>query len=220
MGRNLSIFTQLHTKTARKYLQRMQDEKVHCMQVARKYDKDFWDGERRYGYGGYKYDGRWEKIAKQIIEIYELKDGAKILDIGCGKAFLLYELKKLLPNAKICGFDISQYAINNAPSEIKSSLFTYSAANALPFGDLEFDLAFSLGALHNLRIFELKTALFEINRIAKEKFIMVESYRNENELFNLQCWALTAESFFSPAEWIWLYREFGYAGDYEFIYFE
>ena len=49
---------------------------------------------------------------------------------------------------------------------------------------------------------------------------MVEAYRDETELFNLQCWALTCESFFRPDEWIWMYNEWGYNGDYEFIYFE
>ena len=83
-----------------------------------------------------------------------------------------------------------------------------------------FDLVISLGCLHNLRIFELKTALSEIERVGKLKYVMLESYRNEQELFNLQCWALTAESFFDTAEWIWLYNHFGYTGDYEFIYFE
>ena len=76
----------------------------------------------------------------------------------------------------------------------------------------------SLGTLHNLRLFELQTALQEIERVGKNKYVMVESYRNEQELFNLQCWALTAEAFFDTAEWIWLYRHFGYTGDYEFIY--
>jgi hypothetical protein len=81
-------------------------------------------------------------------------------------------------------------------------------------------LVISLGALHNLRLFELQRALREIERVGRQKYVMVESYRNEAEQFNLQCWALTAESFFDTAEWIWLYNLFGYTGDYEFIYFE
>ena len=84
----------------------------------------------------------------------------------------------------------------------------------------EYDLVISMGTFHNLRIFELKTALVEMERVGKQGYLMLESYRNETELFNLQCWALTAESFFDVSEWIWLYRHFGYTGDYEFIYFE
>lgn len=220
MGRKLEIFTQLHKSTARAYVERMMDSKVECMEIAKKYGAEFWDGDRKYGYGGYRYDGRWERVAKELIEIYGLKQDSKILDIGCGKAFLLYEIKKLLPDCKIVGFDISEYAIQNAKEEIKNSVYVYDAKDPLPFGDGEFDLAISLGALHNLPIFHLKTAICEMQRVAKNKYIMVEAYRNSKELFNLECWALTCESFFRPDEWIWLFKEFGYDGDYEFIYFE
>jgi ubiquinone/menaquinone biosynthesis C-methylase UbiE len=103
---------------------------------------------------------------------------------------------------------------------LKGSLFKQRAQDPYPFGDNQFDLVISLGCLHNLRLFELQTALQEIERVGKQKYVMLESYRNELEQFNLQCWALTCESFFDTAEWIWLYRHFGYTGDYEFIYFE
>src|SRR3569623_1077633 len=108
MGQWVEVFTPLHKRTARKYIDRMVDDKVHCMLKAKEYEEDYWDGDRRYGYGGYRYDGRWKVVAEQLIDIYGLKDGARILDVGCGKAFLLYELKQLLPNAEIVGFDVSQ----------------------------------------------------------------------------------------------------------------
>jgi ubiquinone/menaquinone biosynthesis C-methylase UbiE len=120
----------------------------------------------------------------------------------------------------VCGFDISQHGLDDAPPEVRPALFRYRAQDRYPFGDNHFDLVISLGCLHNLRVFELETALREIERVGLQKYVMVESYRNELEQFNLECWALTAESFFDTAEWIWLYRHFGYAGDYEFIYFE
>ena len=220
MGRLLNVVTPLHKKTKRKYIDRMVDDKVHCMHKAKEYEFDYWDGDRRYGYGGYKYDGRWKVVAEQFIKIYGLKKDSKILDVGCGKAHLLCEFKKLLPEAEICGFDISKHGIADAPEEIRDSLFNYRAQDAYPWGDNYFDLVISLGCLHNLRIFELETAVKEIERVGKNKYIMLESYRNELEQFNLQCWALTAESFFDTAEWIWVYRHFGYTGDYEFIYFE
>ncbi|MDA3969136.1 class I SAM-dependent methyltransferase [Helicobacter ibis] len=220
MGRILNIFTKLHKKTARDYIARMMDSKIECMEVAKKYDESFWDGDRRYGYGGYKYDGRWEAVARDLIEIYKLGNNSKILDVGCGKAFLLYEIKKILPNCQIVGFDISEYALQNAKEEVKNNLFKFSAKDPFPFGDKEFDLVISLGTLHNLSIYHLKNAFSEMERIAKDSYFMVESYRNNKELFNLQCWALTCDSFFSPSEWIWLMGEFGYKGDYEFIYFE
>lgn len=221
MGRLLNIVTPLHKATPRKYLDRMIDDKVHCMIKAKEYEFDYWDGDRRYGYGGYKYmEGRWAPVAQALIDIYSLKEGAKILDVGCGKAFLLYELWKLIPNCQVTGFDISKHGLSCAKEEIRDRLFNYRAQDRYPFGDKSFDLVISLGCFHNLRLFELQTALQEVERVGINKYVMLESYRNELEQFNLECWALTAESLFDTAEWIWLYNHFGYTGDYEFIYFE
>jgi len=221
MGRMLNIVTPLHQATRRDYLGRMTDDKVHCMMKAKEYEADYWDGNRRYGYGGYRYiEGRWASVAKALIDIYGLKGNASILDVGCGKAFLLHEIKKLLPEARIAGFDISLHGLADARDDVKPHLFRYRAQDKYPFGDNHFDLVISLGTLHNLRVFELQTALQEIERVGKNKYVMVEGYRNELELFNLECWALTAESLFHTSEWIWLYEHFGYTGDYEFIYFE
>jgi len=202
-------------------LARMIDDKVHCMNIAKKYGEDYWDGDRRYGYGGYKYiPGRWKPVAEKFIEIYNLKSNSKVLDIGCGKGYLLHEMKLLIPDLDITGIDSSDYGLKNAKDEIKPFLYKHKAENKLPYADNEFDLVISLGALHNLRLPELRAALSEMERVGKQSYLMLESYRNEKELFNLQCWALTAESFFDKDEWIWLYNNFGYTGDYEFIYFE
>jgi SAM-dependent methyltransferase len=220
MGRLLEIVTPLHKATKRDYVGRMMDDKVACMIKAKEYEFDYWDGDRRYGYGGYRYmEGRWTAVAKALIDIYGLTGGSKVLDVGCGKAFLLYEMKKLLPGLQVAGFDISKHGLAEAKPEIRPYLFFYRAQDAYPFGNQQFDLVISLGTLHNLRLFELETALKEIERVGKNKYLMVEGYRNELELFNLECWALTAESLFHTSEWIWLYNHFGYTGDYEFIYF-
>lgn len=220
MGQLRNFFTPLHKRTARKYIDRMVDDKVTCMLKAKEYEFDYWDGDRRFGYGGYKYDGRWKPVAEQIIATYGLKDGAKILDVGCGKAYLLYELQQLLPNAELVGFDISKHGLATAPESIRPKLMRYRAQDAYPWADKHFDLVLSLGCLHNLRIPDLQTALGEIQRVGKQGYVMLESYRNEQELFNLQCWALTAEAFFDSEAWVWLYQHFGFTGDYEFIYFE
>jgi len=191
------------------------------MQVAKQYEKDYWDGDRRYGYGGYSYlPGRWKPVAEELIKIYELTNQSSVLDVGCGKAFLLYEMKLLLPGLTIAGFDISKHGLAESKEEVSATLFIHKAQDPLPFEDNEFDLVISLGCFHNLRIIELKTALSEIERVGRSGYLMLESYRNEHELFNLQCWALTCESFFDNKEWPWLYQHFGYTGDYEFIYFE
>ena len=221
MGRLLELVTPLHRATERDYLARMVDDKVHCMLKAKEYEADYWDGDRRYGYGGYRFiEGRWTPVAQALVDIYGLRRDARILDVGCGKGYLLYELKKLLPDAEIVGFDVSRHGLADAKEEVRPSLFRYRAQDRYPYGDKHFDLVVSLTCLHNLRIFELETALQEIERVGKNKYVMVESYRNELEQFNLQCWALTCESFLDTSEWVWLYDHFGYSGDYEFIYFE
>jgi ubiquinone/menaquinone biosynthesis C-methylase UbiE len=220
MGQLLEIVTPLHQATQRGYLSRMQDDKAYCMQIAKHYEKEYWDGDRRFGYGGYKYiAGRWKPVAEELIKIYELTNNSSILDIGCGKAYLLYEIKLLLPGLKVVGFDVSEHGLAGAKKEIRGFLFIHKAQEQYPFEDNEFDLVLSLGCFHNLRIFELQTALSEMERVGQNGYIMLESYRNEHELFNLQCWALTCESFFDHKEWTWLYQHFGYTGDYEFIYF-
>lgn len=198
----------------------MNDDKVACMRVAREYGADYWDGDRRYGYGGYRYDGRWKAVAERLIEAYDLPArGARILDVGCGKAHLLYELNKLLTDAEVTGIDVSSHALEDVPLEIRSRCFEARAQDPYPFDDDAFDLVISIGALHNLTLPDLASALAEIERVGQQKYVLVESYRDEAELFNLQCWALTCESFLRPEEWGFAFDRFGYTGDFEFIYF-
>ena len=196
----LNIVSSLHNQTKRDHLARMIDDKVNCMIEAKKYEKNYWDGPRKFGYGGYKYiPNRWKNTAKKIIKKYKLNNKSKILDIY--------------------GIDISKHALKNAPKVLKKNLKILKAQDKYPFKNKFFDLCISLACLHNLEIFDLEIAIKEINRVSKKKYIMVESYKNEQELFNLQCWALTCESFFSKKEWIWLLNKFGYDGDLELIYF-
>ncbi len=222
MGQLVELVTPLHKRTTRDYLARMTDDKVHCMEVSRRYGQDYWDGDRRYGYGGYKYDGRWKPLAQQIIAQYVLANDSSILDVGCGKAHLLHEIKLLLPDAQVLGFDPSQYGLANAPDAIKPFLYYGKAEDSRSsiYPDKHFDLVLAMGSLHNLKNWEREIAYREIERVGKQAYLWVESYRNAQEQFNLECWALSCWAFLTDEEWIHEFKTNGYTGDYEFIYFE
>lgn len=217
----IDFIMNLHQATKRDYIGRVNEhDKAECAEVAIKFDKDYWDGERRFGYGGYRYDGRWRIVAEEMIKHYQLKPGARILDVGCGKGFLLFEFMQLLPEIKIAGIDISQYAIDHAKEEVKPYLRVGTAAR-LPFEDNSFDFVVSVNTLHNLYIDDLWGALKEIERVGKgSKHIIVEAYRNEREKANLLYWQLTCRAFHTPKEWEWIFKQAGYHGDYSYIAFE
>jgi len=214
----------LHKSTHRDYLARVNDPefpKAKAAELAKQFDFDYWDGDRRICYGGYRYlEGRWEKVARALAEHYDLPAKPKILDIGCGKAFLLYDFLKVIPDAEIHGIDISPYAIANSKEEIRDRLQVGSATQ-LPWPDDYFDLVISITTLHNLHAYDLDPALREMERVGKQnKYLCVESYRNEQEKANLLYWQVTCEAFNTPQEWQWWFKQTGYSGDHSFIYFE
>ena len=219
----IDFMSTLHKSTKRDYLARVNDKeypKWKAAELAKKWDFEYWDGDRRINYGGYRYiNNRWGKIAHKLIDHYQLPIDSKILDIGCGKGFFLYDFLQLRPYASVFGIDISKYAIKNAKDEIKSNL-VLGNATSLPWEDNFFDLAISINTFHNLHCYELEKALKEIERVAKNKYICVESYRNEKEKANLLYWQVTCESFYTPKEWLWWLEQTDYTGDFSFIYFE
>jgi len=217
----VDFISQLHTKTKRDYRERVTKyDKAKCAQIAKRLDKDYWDGERKYGYGGYYYDGRWKPVVKNMITHYKLKAGQRVLDVGCGKGFLLYDTKSLIPEIEVRGIDISKYALKHSKEEIKPFLDLGSACK-LPYPDNYFDLVTSINTLHYLYIYDLEKAVREIERVSKgNSYIVVESYQDENEKANLLNWQLTCECFFTPDEWKWLFKKFGYTGDYSFVFFD
>lgn len=217
----VDFLSPLHKRTKRDYLGRVNEfPKAEVAKIAKQFGRDYWDGDRKYGYGGYRYDGRWQAVAQAMAAHYDLKPGHKVLDVGCGKAFLLYEFSQVVPGLEICGLDISDYAIEHAKEEVRPFL-RVGNANNLPFDDHSFDLVYSITTLHNLQCFDLDRALREMERVGKQhKYLVVESYRNEEEKANLLYWQLTCESFYTPAEWEWWFQQTGYSGDHSFIYFE
>ena len=218
----IDFIEKIHTKTPRDYLGErvIGINKAECAKVAKRFDEDYWDGDRKYGYGGFRYDGRWKPVAEKIIEYYNLKPGHKVLDIGCGKAYLLYEFSQLFQGLRLAGLDISKYAIENAKDEIKPFL-TLGSAVELPYEDNSFDLILSINTLHNLCLPELEIALKEIERVGMgNKYIVLDAYRTEEEKVNLMYWQLTCECFYTPQEWEWIFKKCGYSGDYSCIYYD
>jgi protein-L-isoaspartate(D-aspartate) O-methyltransferase len=210
-----------HRATKRDYLERVvQHDKAACAEIAIQFGKDYWDGAREHGYGGYRYDGRWRPLAEAMASHYRLPPGASILDVGCGKGFLLYEFTHVLRGARVRGIDVSKYAIETAKEEVKPLLVHATAVN-LPFADRSFDFVVSVTTLHNLYNYELWQALREIERVARgPRHIIVETYRNEREKVNLLYWQLTCRAFHAPAEWEWLFDKAGYTGDHSYIVFD
>ncbi|MBL9138291.1 MAG: class I SAM-dependent methyltransferase [Verrucomicrobiales bacterium] len=211
----------LHKRTQRDYLARVNEfPKAEAARLAKQFGRDYWDGDRKVGYGGMRYDGRWRAVADLMVKHYGLKPGDRVLDVGCGKAFLLYDLTQAVPGLEVCGLDVSRYAIENAKEEVRPFL-KEGHARELPFPDGSFDLVISINTLHNLYCYDLDRALREIQRVGrKHRYVCVESYRNEEEKVNLLYWQLTCESFCTPEEWEWWFRQTGYTGDWSFIYFE
>jgi len=219
----IDFLSPLHKSTKRDYLARVNDleyPKYKAAELAKKWDFDYWDGDRRINYGGYKYiPDRWKPVAELIINNYNLNNKSKILDIGCGKGFLLYEIRKILPGIQVKGRDISEYAKNFAKKEVKNDI-DVGCCSKLPYEDKYFDLAFSINTLHNLNNTKLEQALIEISRVSNRQYLCVESYRNELEKMNLLYWQVTCEQFNNNEDWLWWFKKYNYAGDYSFIYFE
>lgn len=214
----------LHKSTKRDYLARINDldyPKEKAANLAKTWGYDYWDGDRRINYGGYQYIvNRWEKVARAMAKHYNLPKNPKILDIGCGKGYLLFDFLKVIPDAEIFGIDISNYAIENSKEEIREYLQVGNATE-LPWPDNHFDLVCSMNTFHNLYNYELEKALKEFERVGKQnKYICVESYRTEEEKTNLLYWQVTCEAFCNPKEWEWWFKQTGYTGDHSFIYFE
>lgn len=181
--------------------------------LAKQFGRDFFDGERRHGYGGYRYDGRWLPVARRIVEYYQLPANARILDVGAAKGFLMHDFLQVLPGATVRGLDVSAYAKAHAHAGM-GSLIDLGSADALPYADKSFDLVVSINSIHNLPLAACKQALREMERVSRaHKFVTIDAWRNEEEHQRLLDWILTAETYMSVDDWLKLFAEIGYTGD-------
>lgn len=184
------------------------------IRISREYGQMYFDGPREYGYGGFKYDGRWIPIAEDIVDHFKLKPGMRVLDVGCAKGFLVKDLMKVCPGLEVFGLDISEYAVMNCEPEVVGRLHI-GTAEKLPFPDNSFDAVIAINVLHNLPEELCKKAVSEVERLAPGRgYIQVDSYNTleEKELF--LDWVLTAKYHDYPDNWKNLFRDAGYTGDY------
>jgi ubiquinone/menaquinone biosynthesis C-methylase UbiE len=183
--------------------------------ISKQFGWDYFDGDRRHGYGGYNYHPRfWTDTVRYIRDYYHLQGDGAILDIGCAKGFMLYDFMQLMPQATLAGIDISEYAIGNAVDAVKPFLRTGNA-KSLPYADRSFDLVLAINALHNLPYEECRQALCEVQRVTRRHaFVVVDAYRNEEQRQAMLKWVLTAETMLSVEDWLKLFASAGYTGDY------
>lgn len=182
--------------------------------IAMRFGREYFDGERTQGYGGYRYDGRWVGVAKRMRDHYGLKPGARILDVGCAKGFLMHDFLGVLGRATVVGLEISQYAIENSLQTVAGKLVR-GTADHLPFPDRSFDLVVAINTVHNLPVDRCRRSLAEMERVSRaHKFVQVDSWLNEEQKGNFERWVLTALTAFDPDGWRRLFAEAGYTGDY------
>ncbi len=205
----------LYPKTKRNPLDRLKDKTAQDQEIARRFDKEFFDGDRKHGYGGFSYDPKfWQPVVPSFINFWNIKRNDSLLDVGCAKGFMLYDFKQIIPSLEVKGIDISNYAIKNALPEIKSNLLV-ADAKEIPFEDNSFDHVIAINTIHNLNEDDCAKSLREITRVSKKNsFITVDAYRNEEEKKLMYAWNLTAKTIMSVNEWKKFFKKNNYFGDY------
>jgi len=204
-----------YPKSKRNLSKREKNKTAKVKKIARKFGKEYFDGHRDYGYGGFKYNPKyWTKVVRDIKKKYKLSNKSKILDVGCAKGFLIYDLKKILPKADIIGIDVSRYAIKNSKKEVKKYL-KFGNAKKLKYKDNYFDLVLSINTIHNLNKKDCAMALREISRVTKkDAFITVDAYKNTIEKKRMFSWNLTAKTIMHEKDWIIFFKKNNYRYDY------
>ncbi|TAN51782.1 MAG: class I SAM-dependent methyltransferase [Methylococcaceae bacterium] len=214
MGQAIDLLEH-YPKTPRAVSERGAAKSEEDRRIARQFGADFFDGDRRHGYGGFNYQPRfWQPVVPTFRDYFGLAAGQSLLDVGCAKGFMLHDLATLIPGLVVKGVDVSEYAIANAIEDMRPHV-QIADAQALPFPDRSFDVVISINTVHNLERAECGKALQEIERVSRGKsFITVDAYRNDAEKERMYAWNLTARTIMSVDEWVAFFAEVGYSGDY------
>lgn len=199
---------------AKRPIREREQAKLLQREVAKQFGREYFDGDRTQGYGGYRYDGRWIPVAKRMQAFYGLEPGDSVLDVGCAKGFLLHDFRAVIPGIRVTGLDISAYALQHAMEDVKPFLVRGSA-DRLPFPDRAFDVVISINTVHNLELERCRQAIREMERVSRRhKYLQVDSWATEEQHENFERWQLTAVTYFPPDAWRQLFAEVGYTGDY------
>lgn len=204
-----------YPKTKRDPFARAEEKTEEIRAIARQFGKDFFDGDRKHGYGGFSYHPRfWQPVIPKFRKHFNLTPQSSLLDVGCGKGFMMHDLAELIPGILVKGIDISEYAIANTIEDMKPHVLVANANN-LPYPDKSFDAVISINTIHNLEREECGKALQEIERVSRGKsFITVDAYRTDEEKERMYGWNLTARTIMSVDGWVRFFAEVGYTGDY------
>lgn len=204
-----------YPKAKRNLAERAAEKTEEDRRVARKFDERFFDGERRTGYGGFNYNSRfWQPVVPTFVDHWGLKAGMKVLDVGCAKGFMMHDLYEGIPGIQVTGIDISKYAIENCIETMRDKVHIGNAKK-LDFPDNSFDVTISINTIHNLDLHECIMAIKEIERVSKSgSFITVDAYRTDEEKERMFAWNLTAKTILSVDDWLSVFEEAGYTGDF------
>ena len=214
MGQEIDLLAK-YPKVTRNLTARLEAKTEEARAIGRQFAYDYFDGDRKHGYGGFTYQERfWKPVVPDLISHFKLSNESRVLDVGCAKGFFLHDLQLALPGVEVRGIDISEYAIENSIESVRSNVAVGDARD-LKFGDDSFDFVISINTLHNLNREDCAKALTEIQRVSGGKsFITVDAYRNELERERMEAWNLTALTMMSVSEWKEFFKEVGYDGDY------
>ena len=194
---------------------RLSEKSPEIVKIAREFGKEFFDGDRKFGYGGLTYHPKyWVNVVKDFVEYYKIKPDAKILDVGCAKGYMVYDFKRQYPGLEMHGVDISEYAIKNCHPEVKDNL-QVGKAESLKFEDNYFDLVISINTVHNLELKDCVDSIKEISRVSKgNSFITVDAYNSDEEKERMFKWNLTAKTIMSTNDWKNKFKKIGYNGNF------